>query len=383
MIPSRTMLGHEDDMGDTPSTRAQSTLRNWLQQGTIDGGAGLPAELELAKQLAVSRGTMRKVLKQLAAEGLIRERTRGRRIARAAGDHAQVIVMLGSGLDNGGVSESAEGAVEDACVRALRTAGHPVLLVEARRARPEHALDLLGRPPAGVMCNQFVAIDPQWLAAAARWRSAGIAVVVHGSDPDHSAFDRVHSDHAGAAYDLTNRLLAAGRRRIRQIWPSCKQPYWLREREAGHARAMAEAGLAVPPPLRLPDEPYRSPTPDAANLEQRICSYLGFLHEPLSSASGPDALIAVNDIHAVAVVHACRRLGRGVPDEIAVTGFDAAWPVAWEWQQLCGAPTFTAHKHNHQIGRVLAETLLARIGNRLPGAAQVITMPVEISAPDL
>jgi DNA-binding LacI/PurR family transcriptional regulator len=365
----------------TPSIRALTQMRTWLQQGTLDGGAGLPAELELAERLAISRGTMRKVLQQLASEGLIQPRTRGRRIQPARGDQERVIVVLGSGLDDQGLDESAEGSVEDACGRALRGSVHPLLLIEARRSHPERALSLLGHPPAGVVCTQFVAEKPAWLSEVARWRQAGIPVVVHGSDPAYAAFDRVHSDHAGAAYELTRQLLATGRRRIRQVWPSAARPYWLQEREAGHARAMAEAGLTVATPLHLPDEPPRSPRPDQANLDMRVCSYLGFLHAALQGNETPDALIAVNDIHTVAVALACRRLGRAVHDDIAVCGFDAAWQAAWEWQGLDVAPFRTCHKHNHTVGQALAGMLLARIAGRLPTMPQVTTMPITVVSP--
>jgi DNA-binding LacI/PurR family transcriptional regulator len=207
-------------------------------------------------------------------------------------------------------------------------------------------------------------------------------VVVHSGDATaYAGFDRVCSDHAGGACELTRRLIAAGRRRIRQVWHSPVKPYWLLEREAGHARAMAEAGLAVAPPICIPEEPKRSVVADPDNLDQRARAYLGFLFEPLNAADAPDALIAVNDANAASVATACRMLGRQVHDQVAVAGFDANWTGSWEWPSLGLAPFLSAHKHNHRVGRALAEVLAERLAGRSGAAPIVRTMPIEAVGP--
>lgn len=364
-------------------TRALATMHSWLADGSIRGDASLPPELVLAERLGVSRSTVRKVLATLAQEGLVGARTRGRRVRDdgGAGTSEQAVVLIGSGSDERGLDESQEGSVEDACLRRLREAGRTVLLVDHEQAQPARALAALGRRPAGIICTQFAAWKAAWREQLVSWRNSGIATVVHGSPGDHPGIDCVRTDHEGGAYELTRRLLALGRRRIRQVWHSPALPAWLAEREAGHARAMAEAGLAVAPPLRLPEEPPRSRQPDPANLEQRAQAYLGFLYQPLQAPEPPDALIAVNDANAVGVIGACRMLGRQVHAEVAVAGFDCTWATAWEWPLLGLAPFVTAHKRNHAIGRALADLLLERLGARAAAGALTRSMPIEIVQP--
>lgn len=364
--------------------QALASMRRWLADGAIHGGEALPSEFALAERLRVSRGTVRKVLATLAGEGLIGARTRGRRIRQpgAAGGAAdQAVVVLGSGVDDRDLAETQEGSVEDGLLRALHEQGSAVLLVDGSRTLPTRALAVLGRKPSGIVCTQFVARQPRWREQVGSWRASGIPVVVHSGDAAYAGFDRVCSDHAGGACELTRRLIAAGRRRIRQVWHTADKPSWLLEREAGHARAMAEAGLAVAPPICIPEEPARSPGADPANLELRARAYLGFLFEPLQGAEAPDALIAVNDTNAASVVAACRMLGRAVHGQIAVAGFDANWDISWEWPALGLAPVLSANKRNHRVGRALAEVLAERIAGRAGPGPIVRLLPVEVVDP--
>jgi DNA-binding LacI/PurR family transcriptional regulator len=366
---------------DRPHHRALTTLRQWLADGTISGGMGMPTEFDLAARLDVSRGTLRKVLAALTEEGLIETRRRGRRVGAgaAAGDPDQAVVLIGAGADDRGLSETQEGSVEDACLRVLHQIGRPVLLIDHNNATPARVLAALGRAPFGIICTQYAATKAAWREQFPLWRTAGIPLVVHGPPDEHPGHDCVCSDHEGGAYALTRALIAAGRRRILQVWHAPERPCWLRQREAGHARAMAEAGLPVLEPVNPPEEPLLPPLPDPAALERRAQAYLGFLYGPLNGAEPPDALMALNDINAAAVAVACRMLGRAVHAQVAVAGFDGNWEIDWQWRQVGLAPFLTVRKGNHAVGRALAEVLLERAAGR--GAPISRCMPVEVVRP--
>lgn len=369
---------------DQTHVRALQTMRQWLADGVIHGGQALPTEHALAARLGISRGTVRKVLAALTAEGLIAVRTRGRRVgapASAAAASDQAVVLIGSGSEDRGLSETQEGSVEDACLRELHLLGRPVLLIDYQHAVPGRILATLGRRPYGIICTQFAATRGAWSEQFASWRAAGIPLVVHGHPEGFPGHDCVHTDHEAGAYELTRSLIAAGRRRIQQVWHASERPHWLQQREAGHARAMAEAGLAVLQPVNPPEEPLHSRTPDAGELDRRGRAYLGFLYGPLHGAAPPDALIALNDINAASIVAACRMMNRAVHDEVAVAGFDGNWDTGWEWPMLGLAPFLTVHKHNHAVGRALAEVLQERIAARPGQPAIVRAMPVEVVRP--
>lgn len=367
---------------DRPYQRALSTLRQWLADGTIAGGAALPTELDLTQRLDVSRGTLRKVLAALTDEGLIASRRRGRRVgaATSAADPDQAVVLIGAGADDRGLSESQEGSVEDACLRLLHQQGRPVLLVDHSSATPARILAALGRAPFGIICTQYAATKQPWREQFPVWRNAGIPLVVHGPPDEHPGFDCVCSDHEGGAYALTRAMIAAGRRRILQVWHAPERPRWLRQREAGHARAMAEAGLPLLTPINPPEEPLLPPQPDAAALERRAQAYLGFLYAPLRDADRPDALIALNDINAAPIAVACRMLGHQVHAQVAVAGFDGNWDTDWQWRLAGLAPFLTVRKGNHAVGRALAEMLQERTGGN-GGPPLLRCMPTTVVRP--
>lgn len=367
---------------DRPHQRALATLRQWLADGSIAGGVGLPGEVELANRLGVARGTVRKALAALTAEGLVAERRRGRRVAapRDRADPDQAVVLIGAGTDDRGLSETQEGSVEDACLRVLHQLGRPVLLVDHKSATPARILAALGRAPFGIICTQFAAVKPAWSEQFAAWRGAGIPLAVHGPPDRHPGHDCVYSDHEGGAYALARMLIAAGRRRIQPVWHAPERPWWLRQREAGLARALAEAGLPCLPAVNPPEEPAMSPLPDADLLQRRAQAYLGFIYGPLSAADPPDVLMAINDINAAPVLAACRMLGRDVHAAVAVAGFDGTWEVDWQWRQLAASPFATVRKGNHAVGRALAETLLERVA-KPDGARIVRCMPTEAVRP--
>lgn len=365
-----------------PHQRTIATLRQWLADGTIVGGVGLPGEVELANRLGVARGTVRKALATLTTEGLVAARRRGRRITlpHDRADPDQAVILIGSGADDRGLSEAQEGSVEDACLRVLHQLGRPVLLVDHSNATPSRILAALGRAPFGIICTQFAAVKPAWREQFSAWRNTGIPLVVHGPPDEHPGHDCVCSDHAGGAYDLTRALIAAGRRRILPVWHAPERPWWLRQREAGIARALAEAGLQALPAVHPPEEPAMSPIPDSGLLQRRAQAYLGFIYGPLTGAEPPDALIALNDINAAPIVAACRMLGRAVHGAVAVAGFDGTWEVDWQWRELGISPFLTVRKGNHAVGRALAESLLERAGN--PNAAAIVrVMPTRVEQP--
>jgi DNA-binding LacI/PurR family transcriptional regulator len=371
-------------MSATPTrSRALAQLRRWLGDGTLDGGTGLPGEVALAARLGVARGTVRLALQQLAQEGLVTaSRHRGRKVrsSAAVGDE-QAVVVIGNGEDRN-FQAAHEGAVEDACVRLLRAQSRPLLLVNGYHAVPARALALLGQRPCGIILNQFLINDPRWEAQAHAWRIAGIPVIMHSQDPRHAEFDRVGSDHRGATQDLVSQLIALGRRRIQPIWHTDQRPGWLLQREEGWRAAVAQAGLAVLEPIRPPTVPEPGPNPTDADREARARCYLGFLFDRLRGPMAPDALLAVNDTHAIAVMQACRLLGLAVHQQIAVAGFDGNWSLLSGRGAGAIPPILSATKHNHRVGEALVAVLNERLARGPGGPPVQRLMPVEVVRPD-
>lgn len=114
-------------------------------------------------------------------------------------------------------------------------------------------------------------------------------------------------DSVRAARGMTKAILAEGHTRIAFLAGRFAASDRSRLRYRGFAAALAEAGLKPPPPLELD---FFDDAPDAA------------VAEMIASDERPTALFCSNDVLALAVIGALKRLGARVPDDMSVVGFD-------------------------------------------------------------
>ncbi len=127
-------------------------------------------------------------------------------------------------------------------------------------------------------------------------------------------------DDAGAAYEITNRLITLGHKRIGFIAGNPNQTASAL-RQAGYERAHAQAGLFCDPALKIQgDYTYGSGMAAANSL--------------LSNAARPSAIFASNDDMAAAVVSAAHRLHFDVPRDLSVCGFDDSAMATSIWPEI-------------------------------------------------
>ena len=121
----------------------------------------------------------------------------------------------------------------------------------------------------------------------------------------------VNADNEGGAIAATERLIAAGRRRIAYIHGPLSH-HSILQRMRGYRAALFRNGIPADPQLEvaldLPDD-YDHATAAA------ITQLLGL-------ASPPDAVFAYNDSCALAAIRTIQQAGLRVPEDIAVIGFD-------------------------------------------------------------
>jgi LacI family transcriptional regulator, repressor for deo operon, udp, cdd, tsx, nupC, and nupG len=121
-------------------------------------------------------------------------------------------------------------------------------------------------------------------------------------------FPSVNSDNVAGAYQLTQHLIALGKRRIAFLGGP---PYYsIVQRLEGYRQAMRDAGLKNETGLEL------SVPGEGAQLAYDIATNV------LSKSNHPDAVVAYNDTFALAVLHVCQQLGLRVPQDVAVAGYD-------------------------------------------------------------
>jgi DNA-binding LacI/PurR family transcriptional regulator len=145
-------------------------------------------------------------------------------------------------------------------------------------------------------------------------------------------------DNFSGAKQATQHLIDQGRRKIGII--TGPLTWWeARERYSGWEAAMHQANLAVPSSLVAEGEWT------AASGEQG-------LNKLLDQEPDIDAVFACSDQIALGALGAAHRLGRKIPQDLAIVGFDNMPDSAYFWP-----PLSTVYQKLIDVGRIAVQTL--------------------------
>jgi LacI family transcriptional regulator len=136
----------------------------------------------------------------------------------------------------------------------------------------------------------------------------GAPVVAIDPHTGQSGLPTIDSDNLRGGQLATNHLLELGHRRIAMLTgrPDLQSAQL---REQGYRQALTEAGVPVSEDLiRVGAYDPRISTEQAREL--------------LTSPDPPTAIFAANDVSAIATIEAAAQLGRSVPGDLSVVGFD-------------------------------------------------------------
>jgi DNA-binding LacI/PurR family transcriptional regulator len=188
----------------------------------------------------------------------------------------------------------------------------------------------------------------------------GFSFVVFEQAPAGVPVVSVIAENRIGARQLTEHLLGAGHRRI--AFMSTRTPWpMVEERLRGYREALSAAGV-VAPELEVTDGVW-DPA-DGARMADRL----------LDLPERPTAVMCGNDLLALGALQAARLRGLRVPDDVAVTGFND-----FEFAQFADPPLTTVRVPGYELGRVGAESLIARLGGDSPPAAGArVTLPVTL-----
>jgi DNA-binding LacI/PurR family transcriptional regulator len=227
--------------------------------------------------------------------------------AARSGDHAVVIAT--TGYDAG---------QEDCAIETLlrhRVDGLVLTVANAARSR---ALDKLDREQV-----PYVLAYNQLGAQAGRQRPT------------------VSVDNRAAARQMVEHLIALGHRRIAMVAGSFRQSDRTRLRHRGYQDALRGAGLTPLSPIEVPFMASDS---------------LASLRDLLSGPERPTALFCSSDQLAMRVVRDLGRLGRPVPSDISVAGFDGV-----QLGMLTSPALSTVVQPSERIAATAIDLLLGRI----------------------
>lgn len=156
--------------------------------------------------------------------------------------------------------------------------------------------------------------------------------------------DVVFMENEDSICQITRQLIAAGHSRLGFIGDigSCRS---FMERWYGFQRAHFDAGLSVNPAYCI--------TSASADGFQH---YEGFSRSLKEMKELPTAFVCVNDKIALNVIKYAGELGKSIPDDIAVSGFDQI-----EEAEFLGYTLTTVAHDEHQLGLRATEQLLRRL----------------------
>ncbi len=235
-----------------------------------------------------------------------------------------------------------------------REAGYSVLMgnTEDEPKREAEYFDMLGDAHADGMILMTGKLPPRQRGMD------GLPVVVALEMIDNCAFPHVQIDNVAAAREAVEHLISLGHRRIAHIAGPLPEGMSRRRRD-GYKAAMHDAGLPVP-------ADYVQRGDFSLNSGQEACRALMALKKP------PTSIFAASDAMAFGAVNELRRLGRNVPADVSVVGFDDLF-----LSEAFYPPLTTVSQPRREIGARAMSVLLDMLAGK-PAPEGPVVMPTEL-----
>jgi LacI family transcriptional regulator len=186
----------------------------------------------------------------------------------------------------------------------------------------------------------------------------GMPIVSIGSlIVDHPLVDIVMGDDERGARDATEFLLERYGPNVAHVSGSAEGPP---ARETGYREALAAAGVRVRSDLIVEGDWTRAGGAAA-------------MRTLLDRPSPPRAVFCANDLMALGALDAVEERGLGVPDDVALLGYDDV-----EWASLVRPPLTTVLNPAYDTGRAAANLLFDRIARGYEGARRVVRITCDL-----
>ena len=334
--------------------QAAESLADGLRGGIYAKDGKLLGEYELAKRLGVARETARKAIAELVRRGLVeRRRGVGTFLTERGKRRSGLIALMIPDVSSAEIFKVISAEIE----RLGRANGYQFRPVAFRkRAVEESALEArrLARQLV-VECVEGVIFRPfldERMAQTNRevvriFQNAEVPVVLIDSDiaepPDRSECDLVAVDNISAGRRVAEHLIEKGRRRVAFLMNglSMRSNANWRNRLFGVAGELALGGIESA--VKVLDC-----RPDDQEALARL----------YRSHFRPDAIVCGNDETAVILMRTLQAIGRRIPTDVAVVGFDDAACAA-----SATPPLTTVRQPAKLIAKTALRMLFARIAN--------------------
>lgn len=352
--------------------QVQRILREMVTSGRLRPGDKIPAEVEIAEQLGVSKMTVNKAILALTADGFfIREvgrgtfvsdrpaaATSGRPVSVSRGDQPRILLSFVEGATNileshyysslyRAVQETLGGLGVEVEV-SLATLSAEDYRAEDRRAAADGWLIIAPR------ADSITTIEGLW--------NQGRNLVVVGASWPSMGVPSVDSDNVGGAMEAVRHLAGLGHQRIALLYAE-EETANTQDRILGYRRALSLAGLphSAAGEVRA-EQAWRA----GAEAKSRLITLF----------QGPEpvtAVFAAGYYLALEAMNAAREARKQVPEEVSVVGFDD--PLS---AQLVYPPLTTVRQPLYEMGKRAAERLVRLSRGQEPRSLVREVLPAQL-----
>src|SRR3984893_5949514 len=349
------------DVARPAHRRVYSVLEQRITTGAWPVGTRLPTEPEIAAQLGVSRGTLRRALGRLRERGLVDCAPGRGSYVRSASPSPRPGRPRVGGVLVPSVARPFVGALLAAIEDELHRLGYSMLVAnsgvtpaqESGRARR-----MVKDGIAGLISYPIdYGTDPRLYESLG---DDAVPLVFIDRYPVAFSADAVLPDNVGGAYRAVCHLADLGHRRIAFVATDNLTTTSVTERQEGYRLALAERG--IPYDARLVSTSLSVNALGSPTSAGQAAVVSRFLHE-----AQPTAVFALHDRIAFEVHQAAAGLGLRVPEDLSLVGFDDAAVIPAVLTALT-----SVQQPRERIGRMAARLLV----DRIEGRRQEVARPV-------
>lgn len=321
-------------------------LRSGIQAGLYVAGSSFPSETALMRRFSVSRHTVLRAIRELQAQGLlVRRQGSGTFLTRKARETRRIALLI-HGSDYCEIFSPIARRVSHIC----QERGYTLLLGDIAfpdpRRRAARVMELVRKYVKqgvdGVIVQPIELLDDAVRLNAricSAFDDANVPVVLLDSDivvsPERSGYDMVGVNHFDAGQRMARHLREVGASRIAFLMQSDRAPCVL-QRWQGLRFGCEGLQLAGEPLVAEPDD---------------VSAVRSFVRR-----RRPDAIFCYNDRQAVVLSQTLAAIGKRVPDDILVAGFDDVNYASMSVPRLT-----TIHQPCVEIAETAVEMLMSRI----------------------
>ncbi|NPV54225.1 MAG: GntR family transcriptional regulator [Firmicutes bacterium] len=306
--------------------QAKQRLEQMIKSGELRPSDKISPETELSQKLGISRTTVRQALRLLEEMGIVvRDRGRGTFISENARDILSCRIKGSIGfvlpfLDASYAADIMAGATREAAKQGYNlilrdSENDPGKEAQAIKSLVEHGVE-------GILL--FPCTERFYSRTVLKLHLDDYPIVMVGRKYSHLPIPAVEADNYNGAREAAEYLHELGCREFALISPAVSHMSSVEARLNGYRDVCLERGIPAKTVWIETGHPEESSIywerRDVNALENSIATIQNFLERNPKV----DAILTCNDLLAVDALKANARLGRRVPDDISVIGFDDA-----------------------------------------------------------